>query len=96
MRNLSALRAALDAHPQDVRAAAALARAYIDFGRQLGDAHYAGYAEAVIAPWMAAAEPPAAVLVLQATILQFRHEFDDARALLVRALRAIRATRRRG
>ncbi|HEV8500500.1 MAG TPA: hypothetical protein VGR63_02910 [Casimicrobiaceae bacterium] len=87
VRNLSALRAALDAHSQDLHAAAALARAYIDFGRQLGDAHYAGYAEAVIAPWMSGADPPAAALVLQATILQFRHQFDDARVLLVRALK---------
>jgi len=87
VRNLSVLRAALDADPRDLHAAAALARAYIDFGRQVGDAHYAGYAEAVIAPWMAAADPPVVAEVLQATILQFRHQFDDARALLVRALR---------
>ncbi len=87
VRNLSALRAALDADRRDLHAAAALARAYIDFGRQVGDAHYVGYAEAVIAPWMAAADPPVVAEVLQATILQFRHQFDDARALLVRALR---------
>jgi predicted Zn-dependent protease len=86
VRNLLALRRALDAHPHDLQGADALARAYIDFGRQLGDAHYAGYAEAVIAPWMAQPAPPPVALVLQATILQFRHQFDDARALLKQAL----------
>jgi tetratricopeptide (TPR) repeat protein len=87
VRNLAALRAALDAQPRELRAAAALARAYVDFGRSIGDARYAGYAEAVIAPWMALRDPPAAALVLQATIVQFRHRFDEARALLTRALR---------
>jgi uncharacterized protein (TIGR02996 family) len=86
VRNLLALRRALDAHPHDLQGADALARAYIDFGRQLGDAHYAGYAEAVIAPWMAQPAPPPVALVLQATILQFRHQFDDARVLLKQAL----------
>ena len=41
------LRATLDAAPQSLPTAEQLAQAYIDFGRQLGDAHYAGYAEAV-------------------------------------------------
>ena len=70
----------------NLSAAASLARAYIDFGRRVGDAHYAGYAEAVIAPWMAQTRPPASVSVLQATILQYRHLFVEARALLNKAL----------
>ena len=49
------------AHPKDVRVADRLARTYIDFGRRIGDAHYAGYAEAVIAPWMAQPAPPVAL-----------------------------------
>jgi tetratricopeptide (TPR) repeat protein len=67
-------------------AALSLAAAYIDYGRQIGDAHYAGYAEAVIAPWMAAPKPPASVLVAQATILQYRHQFSESRKLLRTAL----------
>ena len=66
----------------------ALARAYVDYGRKVGDAHYAGYAEAVIAPWMAKGSPPPALRVTQATILQYRHEFAPARALLDEAVRA--------
>jgi len=63
-----------------------LADAYVDYGREVGDAHYAGYAEAVIAPWLAAPKPAARVLVTQATILQYRHRFEPARALLGKAL----------
>jgi tetratricopeptide (TPR) repeat protein len=88
IRRIATLRSALAANPADVRAADALARAYVDFGRKVGDAHYAGYAEAVIAPWIAKPNPPPATLVTQATILQYRHEFAAARALLDKATRA--------
>jgi Tfp pilus assembly protein PilF len=86
VRQMAALRASLNAEPGNLRIAADLARAYIDFGRQVGDAHYAGYAEAVIAPWMANRPPPVTALVVQATILQYRHEFAAARRLLKSAL----------
>jgi len=81
------LRAQLDAAPQSLAAAIALANAYIDYSRQIGDAHYAGYAEAVITPWRTRAAPPASVLLTEATILQYRHQFTAARELLQRALR---------
>jgi tetratricopeptide (TPR) repeat protein len=80
------LRAALAATPHNLAAAEQLADAYVDYSRQVGDAHYAGYAEAVIAPWLQVAAPPASTLVIQATILQYRHQFPEARALLQRAL----------
>jgi len=86
VREYRKLRADLDADPKSFPTAVALARAYVDFGRRLGDAHYAGYAEAVLAPWIAAASPPVDALIVQATILQFRHEFDGARRLLDQAL----------
>ena len=81
------LRTKLKADPTNLRTAEQLARAYIDFGRQVGDAHYAGYAEAVIAPWLTKLPPPATALVLQATILQYRHLFAEARDLLKKALK---------
>jgi Tfp pilus assembly protein PilF len=84
---MRALRAQLDAAPRSFPAAISLADTYVAYGRQVGDAHYAGYAEAVIASWMAAAQPPTRVLVTQATILQYRHQFGAARALLQQALR---------
>jgi predicted Zn-dependent protease len=83
---MQTLRGAFDAAPHDLIAAERLADAYIDYSRQIGDAHFAGYAEAVVAPWVQAAAPPAAALVTQATILQYRHQFSDARAMLQRAL----------
>jgi len=85
--SMRALRAKLDASPQNLAAAIDLAAAYVDYSRQIGDAHYAGYAEAVIAPWMAEPAPPATVLVTQATILQYRHQFGEARTLLQQALK---------
>jgi Tfp pilus assembly protein PilF len=87
VREMTQLRTRFNADPTDLHAALELARAYIAFGQHVGDAHYAGYAEAVIAPWMAKPPPPAAVLVLQATILQYRHQFADARELLLQALK---------
>jgi tetratricopeptide (TPR) repeat protein len=86
VRALKTLRRALDDDPTDLVAADRLARAYIDFGRQLGDAHYAGYAEAVLTPWLAQAAPPAAALIDEATILQYRHQFSEARVRLKQAL----------
>lgn len=87
VREMAALQARRNGDPGNLKLADQLARAYIDFGRQLGDAHYAGYAEAVIAPWVAKQPPPAATLLTQATILQYRHEFAAARELLKKALR---------
>lgn len=86
VHRMAILRAELNVNPGNLRTAEQLAWAYLGFGRRLGDAHYAGYAEAVIARWMASASPPVPALVLQATILQVRHEFDPARKLLERAL----------
>jgi Tfp pilus assembly protein PilF len=83
---MRALRTALDASRSSLTTAIHLADAYIDYGRQIGDAHYAGYAEAVIDPWTQAPVPPAAALVTQATILQYRHQFNEARDLLQRSL----------
>lgn len=82
---MQTLRSGLDASPRSLAAAEQLADAYIDYSRQVGDAHYAGYAEAVIAPWVQSASAPASALVIQATILQYRHQFGEARALLEKA-----------
>ncbi len=84
---MRALRLRLDAAPDNFTLANQLAGAYVDYSRQIGDAHYAGYAEAVIAPWVGATAPPAAALVTQATIVQYRHQFADARELLLRSLK---------
>ncbi len=80
------LRAKLDIGPQSFATAIELANAYIDYSRQIGDAHYAGYAEAIIEPWTSLAAPPASALLTQGTILQYRHQFAEARELLEKTL----------
>jgi tetratricopeptide (TPR) repeat protein len=69
-------------------AAIPLAQFYIGQSRSSGDLRYLGYAEAVLAPWVALATPVPAALVLQATIQQSRHEFTVALATLDRSLAA--------
>lgn len=86
VRQIRLLRTQLDGDPTNFATADALAKAYIDFGRQLGDAHFAGYAEAVLAPWLQHPRPPVEALVDLATILQYRHQFTEARAELKKAL----------
>src|SRR5580700_963626 len=65
-----------------------LAPFYIEQERATGDLRYLGYAEAVLAPWVAKPEPVPAALVLQATLQQSRHEFTAALATLDRSLQA--------
>ncbi len=83
---MKVLRDQLDRDGSNLRIAHQLARAYIEFGRQVGDAHYMGYAEAVLRPWQTQPSPPSEVLIDGATILQFRHQFTEARQQLKRAL----------
>ena len=88
VRRMRRLRGELDADAGSLVIAQQLAQAYIDYGRQIGDAHYAGYAEAVLAPWLLQTSPPAAVAVEYATILQYRHQFAESRTELKIALDA--------
>src|SRR5579872_5212248 len=63
-----------------------LAQFYIEQSRATGDLRFLGYAEAVLAPWVARSTPNPDVLVLQATLLQSRHEFSASLAALDRSL----------
>lgn len=82
VRQFLVLKSQLQAQPKDPRAAVALADAYLDYGRDTGDARYLGRAEAVIAPWVGKASAPGEVRVVAATILQSRHEFKAAQGIL--------------
>ncbi|MEO6138409.1 MAG: hypothetical protein ABIP11_07080 [Luteimonas sp.] len=62
--------------------AVALASAYLDYGRDTGDARYLGRAQAVIAPWTVKHPVSLEALLVQATILQSRHQFAESRQLL--------------
>ena len=82
---VAAARAAVQA-PNDPAPATALATAYVRASRAEGDPRFLGYAQAALAPWWKDPEAPTAVLMLRATILQSRHEFDAAGADLDRML----------
>jgi len=82
VRRFDALRRQLVAKPGDSRVAAVLANAYIDYGRDTGDARYLGRAQAVIAPWLARRPAPIDALLVSATILQSRHQFAESRRVL--------------
>lgn len=73
-------RDALAREPGNLTMALRVARAYVDIGRTTGDPRYAGYAEAALAPWWTAKDPPSAVRVLRAILLQRVHRFDAALA----------------
>ncbi len=73
-----ALRAQLQAAPQQLGLAVQLARESIQRARTLGDPREYGQAEAALAPWWALASPPPVVRLLRATIRQAQHEFSTA------------------
>ncbi len=67
-----------------------LAQFYISRARASGDLRFLGYAEAVLVSWVRVATPDPAALVLQATIQQSRHEFEQALNTLDRSIAARR------
>ena len=82
VRRFDALKRQIQSRPGDVNRAVALAQAYLDYGRDTGDARYLGRAEAVIAPWTAKRPASSGALVVEATILQSRHQFAESRKIL--------------
>ena len=83
-RELQGLRARHAANPADAGAALALARRYFNLALDSGDPRYVGYGEAALAAWRAApyAQVPADILVMRAQLMQHRHQFTQALALL--------------
>ncbi|HTP75210.1 MAG TPA: hypothetical protein VML58_23570, partial [Burkholderiaceae bacterium] len=87
-RELAQLRAQWRGNPADPVAAVRLAGAYVDRAGADGDPRYVGYAQAVLQPWWKQPDPPPAVRVMRAIVLQYDHRFDDALADLDAAVRA--------
>lgn len=85
-QKLAPLRTRLATHPEDLRSALALAQGYLEIGRANADPRFVSYAEATVAPWLKRPMPDAAVLTLTATTRQYLHHFDEALALLDRAI----------
>ncbi len=73
--------------PNDLAAAEALVRRYLDEVAAEGDPRYIGYAQAALAPWWNLPEPPPVVRVLRAVLRQFNHEFDAALSDLAAVLK---------
>lgn len=64
-----------------------LAHFYIKQARSSGDLRFLGYAEAVLEPWLSGPNMSADALVLHATVLQSRHDFTPALAVIDQALK---------
>src|SRR5258708_347889 len=58
IRALRTLAAEQRANPNDIALALTLARRYVEQARRDGDPRYAGYAEAVLRPWLTSSAPP--------------------------------------
>jgi predicted Zn-dependent protease len=84
LREIKRLRLALDANPHDAALAVRLARRAIEAARETGDPRFLGQAQAALVPWWVQTDPPAAVLLLRATIRQSFHDFNGALADLDR------------
>lgn len=80
LRALRLQQQALAAHPDDLDAATAFARAAIALGRAEADPRYYGYAESALRPWLALEAPPVPARLLRATLRQQRHDFAAALA----------------
>ena len=87
-RELLALRQAWLRAPQDLAAAVAYARRCFEEVAAEGDPRFVGHAQAALKPWFSLPDPPVAVRVLRAQILQFDHQFAPALADLDVALQA--------
>lgn len=87
-RELLALRQAWLRAPQDLAAAVAYARRCFEEVAAEGDPRFVGHAQAALKPWFSLPDPPVAVRVLRAQILQFDHQFAPALADLDAALQA--------
>lgn len=87
MREIKDLRSRLGRDPQDLELAVKLARRYFDQAMAQGDPRYVGYAQAALKPWWDLPQPPTQVVVMRATLRQYRHDFDGALEDLTQALK---------
>lgn len=83
-RGLRAIRAQLARNPDDPKLALSAAQRYIERARTTGDPRYLGHAQAALGKLWDSDDPQA--LLLRATVLQSRHEFNAAAADLQRLL----------
>ena len=87
MREIRELRTQLAGQPENLNLAVRLSRRYFEQAMAQGDPRYVGYAQAALKPWWDIPEPPTEVLVMRATLVQYRHDFAAALADLDRVLK---------
>ena len=80
------LRQAVLSDPRDARSAVQLATRLMGQARELGDPRLAGQAMAALQTWRDPATAPGDVLLMQATVQQYLHDFDGSVRLLERLL----------
>lgn len=85
-RELRELRKAHEAASGEAGPAVELAARYMNLARETGDMRYAGYAEAAVSAWRRSHSAPVPVLVIQAQLAQYRHDFLGALKLLDSAI----------
>ena len=86
MREIRELRSAVAADPENLARAIKLARRYFEQAAAQGDPRFIGYAQATLKPWWDLPQPPPEVLVMRATLIQYRHDFEGALTDLQRAI----------
>src|SRR5437763_14346531 len=86
LKALKRMRAALRVNPSNLEIAAPVAKRAIEAARATGDPRFLGQAQAALAPWWKADDPPLPVLLLRATLKQSQHNFAAALADLDRLL----------
>src|SRR5438445_6557733 len=80
LKELRRMRTALAADPRDLERAADVAQRAIEAGRATGDPRFLGQAQAALAPWWNASDPPHRAALLRATLKQSQHDFAGALA----------------
>ena len=78
------LRRALAEQPNNAALATRLSAQYLARARETGDPRYAGLSIAALRPWQDDTAAPGEVLLLQATLDQYLHQFDAAAGKLER------------
>ena len=87
-KELRSLERLVAAEPRNASAALRLAKVHLGLARDEADPRHFGRAEAVVAPWLAATNPPTEAWVLRSAVRQGSHDFDGAMADLDAALAA--------
>lgn len=80
MIRLRILQKHISQHPDDLRTAITVARKFVQKGKKQNDNRFLGYAESVLARWLTMENIPTDVLLLNAEIKEYRHEFTAALA----------------